>query len=43
MKEIAFPTEGGSTIHQHFGRAPFYVVANVDESGNAPFEQQNLA
>lgn len=29
--KIAFITEDGETISQHFGRAPYYLVIEVDE------------
>jgi len=43
MEKIAFPSEDGQTIHQHFGRAPFYVVAHLDDDGSANFEQRSKA
>jgi predicted Fe-Mo cluster-binding NifX family protein len=43
MTKIAFPTEDGRTIHQHFGRAPYFTVAAVDESGAVRFEQRGKA
>lgn len=32
--KIAVVTEDGKTISQHFGRAPYYLVVEVDENGN---------
>ena len=29
--KIAFITEDGKTISQHFGRAPYYLVVNVED------------
>jgi predicted Fe-Mo cluster-binding NifX family protein len=43
MEKIAFPTEDGKTISQHFGRAPFFVIATLDERGGPTFEQRNKA
>jgi predicted Fe-Mo cluster-binding NifX family protein len=43
MKKIAFPTEDGQTIFPHFGRAPFFVVAALDDNGSAVFEQRDKA
>lgn len=43
MEKIAFPSEDGKTIHQHFGRAPLYVVATVHDGGSASFEQRSKA
>jgi len=30
MKKIAFITENGTTISQHFGRAPYYKVITIE-------------
>jgi len=43
MEKIAFPSEDGRIIHQHFGRAPFYVVATLNDDGSASFEQRSKA
>jgi len=32
--KIAVITEDGKTISRHFGRAPYYLVLEVDERGN---------
>ena len=31
MKKLAFITDNGKTISQHFGRAPYYTVVTVEE------------
>jgi predicted Fe-Mo cluster-binding NifX family protein len=40
MKKIAFPTDDGETISAHLGRAPFFLVASVEDSGTATFEKR---
>jgi predicted Fe-Mo cluster-binding NifX family protein len=40
MKKIAFPTEDGETISAHLGRAPFFMVAHLDDSGGTTFEKR---
>jgi predicted Fe-Mo cluster-binding NifX family protein len=40
MKKVAFPTEDGETISRHLGRAPYFVVASLDESGQVVFEKR---
>jgi predicted Fe-Mo cluster-binding NifX family protein len=39
-KKIAFPTDDGETISRHLGEARFYLVAMVDEDGEANFERR---
>jgi predicted Fe-Mo cluster-binding NifX family protein len=41
MEKIAFPTEDGKTISQHFGRAPLFVVVALDGKGSAQYEQRS--
>jgi predicted Fe-Mo cluster-binding NifX family protein len=43
MIKVAFPTEDGETISRHFGQAPFYVVATLQEGEPARFEQREKA
>ncbi len=43
MQKIAFPTEDGATISAHFGRAPYFIVATIDDSTEAKFEQRSKA
>jgi predicted Fe-Mo cluster-binding NifX family protein len=43
MTKVAFPTEDGRTISRHFGQAPFYVVATVQEGEPTRFEQREKA
>ncbi len=43
MKKIAFPTEDGETISPHLGRAPFFLVASIDDSGSIKFENRDKA
>lgn len=43
MKKIAFPTDDGETISPHLGRAPFYIVATVDDSEKIAFEKRDKA
>jgi predicted Fe-Mo cluster-binding NifX family protein len=31
MKKIAFPSEDGQTISRHLGRAPFFIVATLQD------------
>jgi len=40
MKKVAFPTEDGKTISQHFGQAPYYVVATLKKDEPASFEKR---
>ena len=40
MKKIAFPTEDGETISRHLGRAPWFIVASLDESGRVVIEER---
>ena len=40
MTKIAFPTDDGETISQHFGKAQFYSVAALQEDGNLQYEQR---
>jgi predicted Fe-Mo cluster-binding NifX family protein len=40
MKKIAFPTDDGETISPHLGRAPFFLVASLEDSGAAAFEKR---
>ncbi len=39
MIKIAFPTDDGATISQHFGRAQYFSVAIIQEDGSVKFEQ----
>lgn len=32
--KIAVVTDDGKTVSRHFGRAPYYLVVEVDENGN---------
>jgi predicted Fe-Mo cluster-binding NifX family protein len=41
--KIAFPTDDGMKISAHFGRAPYFVVADVDGDGAPHFEQRAKA
>lgn len=41
--KIAFPTDDGKTISAHFGRAPFFVIADVNNDGSAAFERREKA
>jgi predicted Fe-Mo cluster-binding NifX family protein len=43
MEKIAFPTEDGKTIHQHFGRAPYFTVATIQDNGTVQYEQRSKA
>jgi hydrogenase maturation protease len=40
MKKIAFPTEDGETISRHLGRAPWFIIASLDESNHIVFEER---
>lgn len=40
MKKIAFPSEDGQTISRHLGRAPFFVVATIQDNQPTIFEQR---
>jgi predicted Fe-Mo cluster-binding NifX family protein len=40
MKKIAFATDDGETIGQHFGQTKLYTVVTLDEGGQAKFEQR---
>ena len=40
MKKIAFPTDDGETISRHLGECEFYLVATLDDAGNATFERR---
>jgi predicted Fe-Mo cluster-binding NifX family protein len=40
MKKIAFPTEDGETISRHFGKAPWFIVPSLDESGRVVYEER---
>ena len=37
--KIAVITEDGSTVSQHFGRAPYYTVLTVEDSNSKPGEE----
>lgn len=41
MLKIAFPTEDGQTISAHFGRAPQFVIATIDNAQPVQFEQRS--
>ncbi len=38
--KIAFPTDDGKTISPHFGRAPYYLIAVLEEGSEPRFEQR---
>jgi predicted Fe-Mo cluster-binding NifX family protein len=40
MLKIAFPTDDGTTISAHFGRAPYFMIVTLDESQAPQFEQR---
>jgi predicted Fe-Mo cluster-binding NifX family protein len=40
MKKIAFPSEDGETISRHLGRAQYFVVASLEDSGKISFEKR---
>ncbi len=33
MMKVAFPTNDGTTIYPHFGRAQYYLVISLDDNG----------
>lgn len=37
---IAFPSEDGIKISRHFGKAPFFIIANVQPDGTIQKEQR---
>lgn len=39
--KIAFPTEDSRLISAHFGRAPYFLVAEVTPEGEPRFEQRS--
>jgi predicted Fe-Mo cluster-binding NifX family protein len=41
--KIAFATEDGQTISQHFGRAPYYVVLTIEDGKVVGREQREKA
>jgi len=43
MLKIAFPTEDGTTISAHFGRAPRFVIVTLDDPQAPQFEQRTKA
>ncbi len=43
MMKIVFPSEDGRTISRHFGRAPYLVVATVQEGEPVKLEQRQKA
>ena len=40
MKKIAFPSEDGQTISRHLGRAPYFIVATLQDGQPPAFEQR---
>ena len=40
MKKIAFATDDGKTLSPHLGRALYFQVATLDDSGAVTFEQR---
>lgn len=40
MKKIAFPSEDGQTISRHLGRAPFFIVATLQDGLSPALEQR---
>jgi predicted Fe-Mo cluster-binding NifX family protein len=40
VKKIAFPTDDGETISRHMGRAAYFLIAVLDDSGAVRFEQR---
>jgi predicted Fe-Mo cluster-binding NifX family protein len=40
MTKIAFPTDDGKMISAHFGRAQYFIVAELGEQGEAPRLEQ---
>lgn len=43
MTKIAFPTDDGQTISQHFGMASYFVVASLPDGQEPAFEQRPKA
>lgn len=43
IKKIAFPTDDGQTISPHLGRAQFFLVTTLDNSGEIHFEKTREA
>lgn len=41
--KIAVITEDGTTVSQHFGRAPYYLVVTVENGGVTSREKRNKA
>jgi predicted Fe-Mo cluster-binding NifX family protein len=37
---VAFPSEDGSKISRHFGKAPYFVVATIQKDGSVQMEQR---
>jgi predicted Fe-Mo cluster-binding NifX family protein len=40
MKKIAFATDDGKTISSHLGRAQYFQVVTLEDSGGVSFEQR---
>lgn len=40
MIKVAFPTEDGTTLSRHLGRAPFYLVATIHSPQRVTLEQR---
>ncbi len=40
MKKIAFPTDDSETISPHMGRARFFLVATLEDSGETRYEKR---
>ena len=40
MKRIAFPTEDGENISRHLGRAPYFMIASLEDSGEYSLEKR---
>ena len=43
MLKLAFPTEDGTTLSAHFGRAPYFIVVTLDDPNEPKFEQRSKA
>jgi predicted Fe-Mo cluster-binding NifX family protein len=41
--KIAFPTDDGKTISAHFGRAPFFLVADIQNDNSVTYERREKA
>jgi predicted Fe-Mo cluster-binding NifX family protein len=41
--KIALPTDDSKTISAHFGRAPYFIVADISDDGKISYEQRQKA